>query len=155
MERGDDGEKRVPVSESIRYRRRAQHAEQQLEALQGEYEQVRHELEQTRCQLDAAERRRRIDQLLIESEAIDLEAARLLTEAAVEQMDGADVDEAVAQLRQRKPYLFRRTQPSSGGPLSPRLREPAVELDEAAATAVASGDRRDLLRYLRLRRSQS
>lgn len=151
----DAGEKRVPVSESIRYRRRAQNAEQQLEALQGEYEQISRQLEQTQRQLEQVERRQRIDQLLIESEAIDLEAARLLTEAAVEQMDQADVDEAVTQLRRRKPYLFRRTSPISGGTLSPRLRGVSVELDEAAADAAASGDRRDLLRYLRLRRNET
>ncbi len=110
------------------------------------------EVERLREQLAASERRRRIDQLLVEGEAIDVEAARLLTESALAQMDEADVDAAVEELKRRKPYLFRRRRTASGAMAAhPRGEAP---LDESAAEAAASGDRRDLLRYLRLRRRQ-
>jgi hypothetical protein len=144
-------ERLVPVSESIRYRRRAQAAEQQLTDLQRQLGEASQALQETREQLEAAERRQRIDQLLIESEAIDLEAARLLTEAAVSQMDEADVADAVAELRQRKPYLFRNRR-SVGGMGARGTGGTHLQLDEAARQASFSGDRRDLLRYLRMRR---
>ncbi len=150
---GRDGaeEKLVPVGESIRYRRRAQQAEHKLTELQQMLERSQAELGEARRSLEEAERRRGIDQLLVEADAIDLEAARLLTEAAVAQMDDADVAEVVDDLRRHKPYLFRRT--DSVGAMSPRpRRDDGGPADEAAAMALASGNRRDLLRYLRLRR---
>ena len=144
--------RRVPVSESIRYRRRAQAAEQRLTELQTQFEQASQQLQQTRQQLESIERRQRIDQMLIESEAVDLEAARLLTEVAVAQMDKADVKLAVEDLRKRKPYLFRRTS-GSGGSMTARPRpNQGHDLNQAAQAAADSGDRRDLLRYLRMRR---
>ncbi|MBI1370303.1 MAG: hypothetical protein GC162_16840 [Planctomycetes bacterium] len=143
----------VPVSESIRYRRRAQLAERKATELASECDELRRSLEATREQMEAVERRQRIDALLVEADAIDLEAARLLTEAAVMQMDEADVEEAVRELRQKKPYLFRTpTARPAGGTLSPRPRRNGRGLNDAAETAALSGDRRDLLRYLRMRR---
>jgi TolA-binding protein len=147
----DATEKMVPVGESIRYRRRAQAAEQKLSAMQGQLDELQAELAESREALVQAEKRRRIDQLLTEAEAIDLPAARLLTEAAVEQMSDGDVADAVSDLRRHKPYLFRQ-RGTSGGSLSPRPRHAHGQVDEAAAEAANSGDRRDLLRYLRLRR---
>ncbi|MBL0928434.1 MAG: hypothetical protein IBJ11_12415 [Phycisphaerales bacterium] len=116
-------------------------------------------LAQARAALDAAERRHRIDLELIEADASDLEAARLLTEAAVAAMPEADVKAAVADLRARRPYLFR---PRAGGlwranatraagppePAEPAGHSPA----DLARAAALTGDRRALLRYLRARR---
>lgn len=149
--------RRVPVSESIRYRRRAQAAEQQLEDLQAKFAEAQSSLRETQRQLEHVERRQRIDELLMESDAVDLEAARLLTEIAVESAGGgakADLGAAVAQLKERKPYLFRRGAGAPGGAMSPRQRrsEGGRDLNEAASSAITSGNRRDLLRYLRLRR---
>ena len=137
-------------------------AERKLAALQSRFEEVNAALDRTRGQLDAAERRGRIDQALVESGAADLEAARLLTEAAVARMDEADVELAVDELRRGRPYLFRRRDdPASsvagaggfGGAMAARPRGGDGEgLEDAAEAAAVSGDRRDLLRYLRLRR---
>lgn len=151
----DSSAKLVPVAESIRYRKRAQQAEQRLRELQSQHQQLEGQLELARQTIDAVERRQKIDQMLVESDAVDLEAARLLTELAVEQMDESDVAAAVEELRQRKPYLFRRRHSGGGGAsLSPRPRpgNGSGTLDDAAEQASQSGDRRDLLRYLRLRR---
>jgi hypothetical protein len=124
--------------------------EAQLAEAQAELETLRRSLSETRRELEGTERRQRIDQLLVEADAIDLQAARLLTEAAISEMDEADVAGAVDDLRRHKPYLFRRR--DQEGAMSPRPR-PADPSDEAAAHAAATGDRRDLLRYLRLRRA--
>ena len=144
-------DKLVPVSEAIRYRKRAQTAEQQLEVIQQELEQMQQSLEASQQTITALERRQRIDQLLNEANPIDLEAARLLTEVTVSQMDKEDVAEAVADLRRHKPYLFRRTQPTTKT-MSARIDDVIDAADDAAEQAARSGDRRDLLHYLRLRR---
>lgn len=150
---GDAQEKLVPVTEAIRYRKRAQAAEQQLQSLQEQLAHAAEELAAAREQIDQIERRRSIDEQLIQADTIDLQAARLLTEAAVSQMDDAQISEVIDDLRRHKPYLFR--QRSSSGGMSPRLRAGAEDLDHAAATAASTGDRRDLLRYLRMRRRSS
>ena len=143
----------VPVNEAIRYRKRAQSAEQQLADLQAELNQTRQRYEQAEQTISSLERRQRIDSLLTEADAIDIEAARLLTEVAVESMQEPDIAEAVEDLRRHKPFLF---QPDSGQvdglALAPQIEGLDDPLAQAAEQAQHSGDRRDLLRYLRLRR---
>lgn len=109
------------------------------------------ELAQAREALDAAERRRTIAEHLAQSDAIDLEAAALLTELAVASMPEPDVAAAVADLRRRKPFLFRT--PARSTAMSPEPRATAPDpLADAADAARTTGDRRALLDYLRLRR---
>ena len=100
--------------------------------------------------LDAVERRQRVDRALADADAIDLESARLLTEVALG--GESDIEGAVADLRRRKPFLFRsrgvRAGPAPGG----RAPQAAEGLIEAAEEAARTGDRRALLRYLDLRR---
>lgn len=146
-------ERLVPVTEAIRYRKRAQAAEQQLAELQAQLDQTRQRYEQAEQAITSLERRRRMDELLTDADAIDLEAARLLTEAAVQAMDEPDLAEAVADLRRHKPYLFREHVGMPGGlALAPHIAGADDPLARAAEQAQHSGDRRDLLRYLRLRR---
>lgn len=88
---------------------------------------------------------------------MDLEAARLLTEVAVGLMDDADVQTAVDELRRRKPFLFRHPpgrDTGSASAISPKARRTAAPAQDAARDAAATGNRRDLLRYLRTRRSK-
>ena len=145
-------EKLVPVTESIRYRKRAQAAEQQLATLQSQLETLRVELDESRETITSLERRQKIDAMLAEADAIDLEAARLLTEVAVAGMDDPDIAEAVADLRRHKPYLFRRSG-HVGLTMSPRIPNDAEGgAERAAERALNTGNRRDLLDYLRLRR---
>lgn len=146
-----EDDKLVPVSEAIRYRKRAQTAEQSLEALQSSFAQLEKQLGESRDTISALERRQKIDALLTTHDAIDLEAARLLTEVAVTQMDEPDVSAAVDELRRHKPYLFRHRAAPSDSAMSARMgHEPPTQL--AAQRAASTGDRRDLLDYLRLRR---
>ena len=147
--------KQVPVTEAIRYRKRAQTAEQQLEALQFRFASLQQQFDESQQTITALERRQKIDTLLADSDAIDFEAARLLTEVAVGQMDEPDLALAVEDLRRDKPYLFRRRASADAPPASAmgaRLDEPPPH-HHAAAHAAATGDRRDLLDYLRLRRA--
>jgi hypothetical protein len=88
---------------------------------------------------------------------VDVEVARLLTQAAVEAMEQPDVAAAIDELRRRKPYLFRqrRRPEASAMPARSHTAAGASRANDAAEAAAATGDRRDLLRYLRLRRAAS
>jgi len=144
-----------PASIEIeRLRQRAERAEAQAGALDERVESLESQLSQSREALDAAERRRAIDEALAKADAVDLETARLLTEMAVQQMDDADVAAAVADLRRRKPFLFRSGGARGGGAtaMSPAARPSGDNASEAAEEAMRTGDRTALLRYLRSRR---
>ncbi|RME27578.1 MAG: hypothetical protein D6800_04885 [Candidatus Zixiibacteriota bacterium] len=147
-------DKLVPVSEAIRYRKRAQNAEQQLEQLNEQLHDLSNRLKEADETIRSLERRQRVDALLMESEAIDLEAARLLTEQAIATMDEPDIDLAVRDLRRQKPYLFRHRHGSDSPAMAPGLTEDVNPTRQAAEQAAMSGNRRDLLRYLRLRRNR-
>lgn len=145
----------VPVSEAKKYRKRAQAAEKILEDLKEELSSKDALLQEHEKTIGALERSRRIDELLLEADTIDLETARLLTEMAVSEMEDQDVDLAIEELRRQKPYLFhRRTR--QAGVLSPRsgMGEASHNdsLRHAVSEAGATGSRADLLRYLRLKR---
>ncbi len=134
-------------------RERAQQAEQAAQALRDRLSEAESALAQAREALDAAERRHQIDLLLIESETVDLESARLLTELALGQMPERDVATAVGELRRRKPFLFRSRR---GGAMAGAAMSAAATAgdpaEEAAEEAARTGDRGALLRYLRARR---
>lgn len=134
--------------------RRATEAEAKLGEAQSRLSELEESLAKSREALDAAERRAEIERELARADAIDLEAARLLTEAAVAEMEDPDVSSAISELRKRKPHLFssrsgRRTS-AMGAIADPAPRGRATE--EAAAEARATGDRRALLEYLRAKR---
>lgn len=115
---------------------------------------VRRQLDESASIIAGLERARKIDELLRDADTIDLEAARLLTEVAIAGMDEADVELAVRDLKSHRPYLFKRKRTEHGS-MSRRV-DPAVgasdDLTDAAVVASNTGHRRDLLRYLRLRR---
>ena len=131
---------------------RAQRAERSLAELADRLAESESSLEQARHAIDAVEQRRRIERTLEEAHALDLETATILTAAAVEGMDEPDVAIAVRDLQRRKPFLFR-TSLSRGSVMSAAdaPREDSV-LGEVAETARRTGDRRELLRYLRMKR---
>ncbi|MEM6551708.1 MAG: hypothetical protein AAF750_06245 [Planctomycetota bacterium] len=125
--------------------------------LDHQLELLHEQLRQREAQITQLERRQQIDARLTEAHPLDLGAARLLTEAAIQQMDEPDIDTAVADLRRDKPWLFRTNGTPHAFPFAPeadRLSEPDPA-DEAAAHAASTGNRRDLLTYLRLRRNRA
>ncbi len=145
-------EKLVPVTEAIRYRRRAQAAEQSLQEMRSTLDKMKSDLDAANQTIDRLDRRGKIDALLREADTIDLEAGRLLTEIAIDSMAQPDVRAAVDELRRAKPYLFHRRASNASGALAPAAEESFSPTHAAAQDALHTGDRRDLLRYLRLRR---
>lgn len=131
---------------------RADRAEQEARSQRERVVQTESALAQARAALDEAERRHRIDLALIESETVDLESSRLLTELALRQMPEADVALAVRELKRKKPFLFRGRAHSPSAAMSPSAPhdDPALR---AAAEASRDGGRGALLRYLRARRA--
>ena len=125
------------------------------ESLQKQLESQRQQIESLQQTISALERREQITRLLRESDAIDVEAATLLTEIAIGQMDEPGVEAAVTELRQTRPFLFRAKRARGSGVMSARESDSprSAAMDRAAQSAAESGSRRDLLRYLRLKRS--
>lgn len=123
-----------------------------LAALRTQFDTVRQELDQANRTIAQLERRQRIDGLLREADAIDVEAGRLLTEIAIDQMDEPDVQAAVEDLKRHRPYLFRR-RGSGATAMSAHPDRTSDASQQAAQQAAESGHRKDLLTYLRLRRT--
>jgi small-conductance mechanosensitive channel len=164
--------KLVPVAESIKYRRRAQQAEerlqqveQQLKDVQQQVQQRADEIAQAQAQRDDAkqrivEMRNRLlaQRLMSQAGVIDAEAAWTLLQ---DRMDlGKELDEdAIARgvegLLLDKPFLRQSPHPPVG-PATASARAPAAaraaQLAQAADRAARSGGRKDIANYLRLRR---
>ncbi|MCC6660860.1 MAG: hypothetical protein IT437_08240 [Phycisphaerales bacterium] len=147
---GDGGAAAVTTDPD--WRARAAEAERRITEMEAQLAAAARDTERARAALDAAERRRQIDRELTASETVDLETAALLTEAAVAAMSAPDVAAAVADLRRRKPFLFRT--PHRAGAMSGAVRSHADPLGDAATEARATGDRAALLRYLRMKRAR-
>jgi len=147
-----------PASPELEWKHRAEQAEARAEEaearaaqLEAEVSRLESALAEAQAEASGAELKRRIDRELASARAIDLETAALLTEAAVAGMDEPDVAGAVAELRRRKPFLFGRGFGASAmGAMGGGGAD--GELDELAEHVKATGDKRALLRYLRLRR---
>ena len=150
-------EKVVPVSEAIRYRKRAQAAEQQAEELTRQVEQLRREHTQLNEQLLSQRHDEELSKRLTAAGVTDVEAGVLLTQKRMG--DGGDLDAAIERLRQDKPHLFPSHQREANS--APKKTAGAKErpgtsptMAQAAQQAAASGRRSDVHEYMRVRRTR-
>lgn len=151
------GPRLVNVAEAIRYRKRAQAAEQELTELRGRLDEAQCESQAMQQRLADAERRVAIDAQLLDAGAADVQAARLLVEANLGEMQDADVGAAVESVRRARPHLFR----SAARPAATAAMGAAVhaadqgsrDIRRAASVARASGHNADVMHYMNLRRS--
>jgi len=151
------------IAEARRYRKRAQAAEKAVEELKSDLAERQKKLSEHEQTIAALRSRQKIDELLLSAGAIDLEAARVLAQAELAkdgQPSDSDIEQAVGELRRRKPFLFRTraTHAGGGGALSPKGQEISPQqnaLTQAATEAGSTGKRGDVLRYLRLRRGNA
>ena len=134
------------------WRGRALQAEARSQDLQGQFDQVKQQLDMATRALAALERSRELESAIIDANAIDVETVLVMAEAQALKEPDATAGQIVADIRQRKPFLFKPS--SSGG--SAMSAEPrggdAGGLDQAFGQARAKGDRRSLLKYLRVKR---
>jgi len=155
-----ENEKLVPVSESIRYRKRAQSAEKKVEVLEKQLAEVRGEADDLTSKLGVVEEERCLSDKLLAAGAVDVEAAVLLAKSRIVGDEKADIDGVVEQLKIEKGYLFAGGD-GDGAVVSKKtatVREKMGDvsrggLERLAKKAVSSGNRVDLQEYLKLRRS--
>ncbi|MHC4411646.1 MAG: hypothetical protein ACYSYU_01635 [Planctomycetota bacterium] len=153
---GQEDVKFVPVTESIRYRKRAQAAEKEVEALTKALAEAEAHGSEMGEQLQNVKFEQKLVRKLASMGAVDLETAVLLAKSRAESSEAVDLDSVVEQLKKEKRYLFN----SNGfgvaiqkttGPRG-RLVNDQAALTKAAKKAATTGSRTDLQEYLRLRR---
>lgn len=130
--------------------------QQQIEALKQQVATLQAQLLEAEQAIIHTQRHAEIERELNAARALDIETATLLTEAAIAEMDPPDVATAVRELRARKPFLFATTPATHSGGLSmsPAPNDDAHNtISSIAQRARVSGDRAELLRYLRARRT--
>lgn len=119
--------------------------------LHAQLAQAQAELAETRAALAAAERRNAIESELLRAGTIDLETSSILADRSLKDHSPASVARVVAEMKQRKPYLFRA---GAGGSISSASVNGDSDrpINAIEHEARSSGDRRALLRYLRAKR---
>ncbi|MEO1008703.1 MAG: hypothetical protein AAFX79_09055 [Planctomycetota bacterium] len=113
------------------------------------------ELHEHRGKLEKLERRSAIDRAVASSGAIDGESLAMLVEARMEANASIGAERVIAVLRRERPALFRASgaRASAVSPMHPSQgSHGGARLDRARSEARSTGDRRALMRYLRLRR---
>jgi hypothetical protein len=154
-----DNVRLVPVAESIRYRKRAQIAEQKAEQLSEQLSSVRREAQELSERIEQLKSEQSLTRKLVAAGASDIETALLVAKARAVK-NGTDVDGVVEQLRIDKPHLFGTAKDDDTGAAAPRtavvkdrLSSGKSNLAKAASKAATTGSRVDLHEYLRLRRN--
>jgi len=157
-----ESEHMVRVSEAIKYRRRAQTAEQKLEQLQQQLHENEEKQKEMQLRFEEAALENELIQQLVHSGAMDIEASLLLIKQKIKGSSGKpkELRSLVDNLRQEKPYLFSHGQDSVvstlAGPTAGakgQVGGRGNRLLRLAQQAQRSGSRKDIQEYLRVRRS--
>jgi hypothetical protein len=156
-EAGDSALKLVPVSESIRYRKRAQSAEKKSELLTDELADAKAEVTKLNEQLSQVHVERELTRKLALAGAVDLEVAMLVAKSKMSGQSEADSDSVIEQLKNEKQYLFVSSNESvvsqKTAGVKDRVAHPQAALERAARRAAKTGSRVDLQEYLKRRRN--
>ena len=145
-----DHEQLVPVTEAIRYRKRAQAAEQELQGLQQEFQKQQQQLADLQVHTQLSEG-------LMAQGANDLKVAVLLGQDKRRAKPDMPLNELIEELKNERPGLFG-SAPAAGmlGMPTATVRGGTaggtVRLEQAARQVRQSGSRKDMQDYLRLRR---
>ncbi len=155
----NDSLRLVPMSESIRYRKRAQSAEKKIEALAEQLAEAKAEAKKTAEQLSSIQVEQELIRKLAAAGTVDMETAVLLAKARIEGGMEADMDSVIEQLKKEKQYLFAGTPDKIGvtakktAGAKERVESSQTVLERAAKRAATTGNRTDLQEYLKLRRN--
>ncbi len=153
-----DNTRFVPVSESIRYRKRAQSAEKKLETLSGQLAQAKEQTTKLSEQLSNIQNEQELMRRLSAEATVDLEAAVLIAKTKLQGKDDADLKAVIGQMKKEKPYLFYDNNRMAAAAqktaaAKERLPNNQTVLERAAQKAATTGNRADLQEYLKLRRN--
>jgi len=153
----DDNLKLVPVSESIRYRKRAQSAEKKIEDLAEQLAEAKAEAKRTAEQLNSIQVEQKLIRKLAAAGTVDLETAVLIAKARIEGETEADIDSVIKQLKKEKQHLFAGTSGAvtakKTAGVKERMESSQTVLEKVAKKAATTGSRTDLQEYLKLRRN--
>lgn len=143
------------ITDETVWRGRALEAEAKIKDLEINVAQLRAELLSAKQTLEAFQRRREIEQQIIDAKASDVETAMILVEQTLLRKPDQDVAGAVAEIRSKKPHLFEPATAKHSGLMAAagsRASSPA----EAALKSARDrkGERKSLLKYLRLKREK-
>lgn len=157
---GLNGEHLVPVGESIRYRKRAQAAEQKLAELDGQLQESNQRSESLSSELEELRMDRKLSESLISAGVNDIETALLVAKQRIEASDGdVDINSIVESLRLEKGFLFENAERSLSSMRTLPVRDKNCGrrgvVEKAARSAAGSGSRRDVQEYMRVRRQIS
>ena len=149
--------KLVPVTESIRYRKRAQGAEKKLEMLSEQLASAKSQVCEMAEQINSLRLEQKLVRRLAAAGAVDLEGAVLIAKAKMENEKGTDVDGVIEQLKKEKQYLFGTAAAvvtaKKTATVKDRIHGSQIVLERAAKKAATTGNRTDLQEYLKLRRN--
>ena len=151
-------ERLVDVSEAIRYRKRAQSAEQRQTVLEQELAENKAEVERLNKNLSQMTIERQLIDKLVSAGVRDLEAAVIIGRVRLEDDKKATAADVVEQLRKEKSYLFSDASTTATvgiktSGVKDRLSGTTGTLERAAKKAANTGSRTDLQEYLRVRRN--
>ncbi len=154
---GNDAAKLVPVTESIRYRKRAQSAEKKSEGLAEQLAEANQKIARMSQDLSDLQTEQKLVRKLAAAGAVDLEAAVLVAKTRMEGKPEADIDTYVEQLKKEKAYLFSGSSETATfrktAGAKDRAKQTQTALEQAAKKAARTGSRADLQHYLKLRRN--
>lgn len=154
-----DNAKVVPVSESIKYRRRAQGAEKQLAELQKQLSDTEAENQKLQSSLSQLEHDSKVNQMLSQVGARDIEAVKLLVDKRMKGSEENDVSKVIDDLRKEKHFLFDNQSEQNSAKVGQVTRGVKTKvsstdqyLNRHAKRAIATGSRDDIMQYLQARR---
>jgi hypothetical protein len=152
-----DNARFVPVTESIRYRKRAQSAEKKIEELTEQLAQAKAQTTELSGQLSDIQTEQKLMRQLAAAGAVDLETAVLIARARLQDKDDVDVSGVIEQLKKEKQFLFSANSPGPVPTKTAGARDRGTNsqtlLERAAKKAATTGNRTDLHEYLKLRRN--
>jgi hypothetical protein len=154
---GFNGEHLVPVGESIRYRKRAQAAEQKLAELDGQLRQSEERGANLAVEMADIQLENKLSASLISAGVCDLETALLVAKQRIGASDGdVDATSIVESLRNEKGFLFGKVENTLSSmrtlPVKDKTSGTRGVVEKAARNAAGSGSRRDVQEYMRVRR---
>ena len=156
----DDSSQILPVTQAIRYRKRAQAAEKQLAEVKSELQINQKSRQEAAEQLQATRRENDLTQQLVKAGVTDLEVALLLAEKLLKNSsdEQPDVNSAIESLRRQRPSLFGGRDNSIASVAGPTAGVHSADsrlqssISASAQQAQRTGSRNDVCQYLRLRR---
>ena len=146
----------VPVSESIRYRKRAQSAEMKLMEIEDTMKLANQHNKELNDKIKEYEVQNSIIIELSKAGVKDMESGIALVRSRMQNGTRDNIDELVTELKSEKQFLFgginSRAADKTAG-VKNLAPETEKILAQAAKRAAASGSRRDIQEYLKLRRN--